>query len=161
MFAGGRDAKWEMQRENVLGCEDCGKVCKNKGGLTIHRRRMHEVSTGKKFFQCDICKGVFSQEANLVNHLKICDGGVAGERRPCEVCGKVLSRKYLRRHLRDCAARRGILVPSRAPPPPAPEEQARVYRGKRKVCDICGRDVAATNLQRHKKTTWCIEAQRA
>ena len=64
--------------------------------------------------------------------------------------------------MKDCAARRGLLLPPPAPPPPAPEEDnaARVYRSKRMDCPICGRNVAVTNFQRHRKTNWC-RAQRA
>ena len=43
----------------------CKKVRKSKGGLTVHRRRMHEVSARKKEFKCEECKEVFGQEANL------------------------------------------------------------------------------------------------
>ena len=157
VFAGGRDAKWEMRRENELECEDCGKVCKSKGGLTIHRRRMHEVSVKKRVFKCDECKGEFLQEANLLNHRKICDGGVAGERRLCALCGGSFSRKYVKRHMRSCAVRRGVLLPA---PGEVEEDAARVYRPKRKDCDVCGRNVAATNLRRHQGTGWC-RAQRA
>ena len=148
VFAGGRDAKWEKNRGDELECEDCGKVCKSKGGLTNHR-------------QCDICKGAFSPEANLLNHLRICEGGMAGERRPCGMCERYYSRKYLKRHMRECAARRGVLLSTSAPPPPAPEDQARVYKSKRRDCQICGRNVAATNYARHQRTEWCQRTQRA
>ena len=57
-------------------CEVCDKVCKSKGGLVIHRRRMHEVSEKKKVFQCEGCQEEFGQEANLLNH-KVCGGGGA------------------------------------------------------------------------------------
>ena len=34
--------------EVVFVCEVCEKRCKSKGGLVVHRRRMHEVSKKKK-----------------------------------------------------------------------------------------------------------------
>ena len=162
VYGGSRDARWEKDREDELKCEECGKICKNKGGLTIHRKRMHEVSSKKKQFKYGECGGTFSQEANLLNHLKICDGAVQNDQRTCEVCLKKFSRKYIKRHLKNCAARRGIMLPPPALPPPAPdnEESARIYRPKRTDCPTCGRNVAATNLQRHLKTAWC-RAQRA
>ena len=51
--------------ELVHKCEVCEKVCKTKAGLTIHRRRIHEVSPLKKTFTCTKCKEEFQQEANL------------------------------------------------------------------------------------------------
>ena len=45
----------------------------------VQRRRMHEVSTKKKVFECEACQNTFSQEANLWNHKKVCGGGEASE----------------------------------------------------------------------------------
>lgn len=56
--------KWEgeevvrnqpQEMEFVLVCDVCGKVRKNKGGLTVHRRGMHEKSALKKTFPCHRC----------------------------------------------------------------------------------------------------------
>ena len=69
-----RDAVKEDRLEFVFVCNYCGKVCKSKAGLTIHMKRMHEESTGKKKFVCGKCKEVFQQEANLINHDKFCGG---------------------------------------------------------------------------------------
>ena len=82
-----RDATREERMEFVFVCEVCGKVCKSKGGLTIHRKRMHEVSKMKKSFQCERCKEVFGQEANLRNHEKACSGvaGVVSNKRKCDI----------------------------------------------------------------------------
>ncbi|MCP3663552.1 MAG: hypothetical protein GY696_13850, partial [Gammaproteobacteria bacterium] len=46
-------------------CEVCGKVCKSKAGLTVHRRRMHERSDQKVTFKCQGCNLHFEFEANL------------------------------------------------------------------------------------------------
>ena len=54
-------------------------MCKLKGGLKVHRRRMHEVSAKKKEFQCEECEEVFRQKANLLNHKK-CSGEEASGR---------------------------------------------------------------------------------
>ena len=63
-----RDATKEDRVEFVFVCDYCGKVCKSNGGLTIHMKRMHEESVGKKKFTCEKCGDVFKQEANLRNH---------------------------------------------------------------------------------------------
>ena len=60
--------------EDDLTCEweNCGRVFKSKGGLTIHRKRVHEISKQKVKFTCTRCEEEFSQEANLWNHEEIC-----------------------------------------------------------------------------------------
>ena len=118
-----------------LACDVCGKVCKSKAGLTIHRKRMHEVSSQKKNFPCGDCGKIFTQEANLKTHVKVC-AGEANKRR-CINCGEVVETKGLAAHRRVCAG--------------APQErpQARVYKGKRKNCPNCGKEMAATNIARH------------
>ena len=127
-------------------CRVCKKVCKSKGGLTVHRRRMHEVSVKRKEFECEKCEEVFRQEANLLNHKKVCSGMVASskEKRKC-VCGKELSKSYYPKHQKICPAvinnDTSVITTAAARP--------RVYKGKRVTCD-CGRELAATNLRRHK-----------
>ena len=69
-----RDATREDRMVFVFACDYCGKVCKSKAGLTIHVKRMHEKSEKKRSFECEKCDKVFSQEANLKNHEKICEG---------------------------------------------------------------------------------------
>ena len=48
-------------------CGVCGKVCRSKGGLVVHRRRMHEVSTKKKEFKCEACNESFLISINGVD----------------------------------------------------------------------------------------------
>ena len=122
-------------------CKVCKKVCKSKGGLTVHRRRMHEVSAKRKEFQCEECEEVFRQEANLLNHKKVCSGEVASgkDRRKC-ACGKDYSKGYYAKHRRTCPAAVEAVVQTRP----------RVYKGKRITCS-CGKEMAATNLSRHRR----------
>ena len=96
------------EEDFVWVCEECGKVCKSKAGLTIHVKRMHEISALKKDFKCE-CGQSFKQEANLKNHRKKC-----GERE-------------------------------------GEAETARVYKGKRGNCPDCGKEMAKTNIARHRK----------
>ena len=75
-------------------CGVCGKVCKSKAGVVIHRRRMHEVSKKKKLFKCEGCQEEFGQVANLWNHKKVCGGGASSsEKRMC-VCGREFAKSY-------------------------------------------------------------------
>ena len=127
-------------------CEVCGKVCVSRGGLTIHRKRMHEVSEKKRRFGCERCGREFLQEANLKNHLKACDGEEEEAEKTCTLCGKTFKKRGFKNHTSACAARRGVaLVPS--PPPQVPV--ARVYRARRKNCPICDKEMSATNISRH------------
>ena len=154
-------AKWEMSKgkrwgggvvernavqgaaETVFVCRVCAKVCKSKGGLTIHRKRIHEVSAKKKVFQCEACEEEFGQEANLMNHKKVCGGAVASSklRRLC-ACGREFAKTYIAQHRRKC------LAAARAP-----EEEVRrprVYKGDRFTCE-CGKEMAKTNKSRHRR----------
>jgi uncharacterized Zn-finger protein len=92
---------------NEWRCEwqDCIKVCKSKGGLSIHIKRMH-ASNGASF-NCNKCGKTLSQEANLRNHEKICSGvratstGKSGR----SYCNKEFSKANIARHRRMCQQR--------------------------------------------------------
>ena len=101
--------------ESTHRCEVCEKVCKSKAGLTIHRKRIHEVSLLKKTFACTKCKEVFLQEANLRNHKKKCVGGEAAPpktykavRKPCPDCGKVMAATNKSRHQKEACKGGGV-----------------------------------------------------
>ena len=81
--------------EFVFVCDYCGKVCKSKAALTIHMKRMHEESAGKKKFACGKCVEVFKQEANLRNPEKICQGSDSNGRKECEKCHKKYAKSYI------------------------------------------------------------------
>ena len=143
-----RNATKEERMSFVHECEICKKICLSKGGLTIHRKRMHEISKLKKNFICDKCEREFSQEANLKNHRKVCLGGEEGTEVACDLCEKKYKRKGFKNHRRSCAAKRGIVeLPTPTPPTPP----ARVYKRKTKPCPQCGIPMAATNIRRHIK----------
>ena len=84
-----RNVSKEERMSSVHECEICRKVCLSKGGLTIHRKRMHEISECKRDFECDKCGRVFSQEANLKNHRKVCMGVGDGAEVKCDICRRV------------------------------------------------------------------------
>ena len=127
----------------VFACDECGKVCKSKAGLTIHVKRMHEKSEQKKNFVCEKCSKNFSQDANLKNHEKICTGFEEDGKKTCSTCQKKYSTTYIARHMRACKAARGGDTEVVAQP------RARVYKAKRKNCPGCGAEMAATNVARH------------
>ena len=104
---------------------------------------MHEKSEKKRSFECEKCDKVFSQEANLKNHEKICEGQEINGKKECSICHKMYSKSYITRHKRACQAAQGGDMEVVAQP------RARVYRAKRKNCPGCGVEMAATNVARH------------
>ena len=115
-----RGKKWQgeevernqmKEEEFVFVCDDCGKVCKSKAGLTIHEKRMHGASKVKKEFACE-CGRKFGQEANLKNHRKKCVGSEEAarvherKRGNCPACGKEMNKTNIARHQREACPRR-------------------------------------------------------
>ena len=41
-------SQWVKEEHQSLVCKECGKECKSKGGLTIHRKCMHRQGTLSK-----------------------------------------------------------------------------------------------------------------
>ena len=140
--AGERNRAKEM--EFVFVCEVCSKVCKSKGGLTNHRRTMHEKSKFKKSFSCHRCGSVFGSDANMVNHLKVCVGDECdGDMAKCPVCGKWMKKKSLSKHKKKCGD--GAMEEAHTMP------FARKHVPKTKPCPSCGRELSTTNMARHLK----------
>ena len=130
--------------ELVFVCEVCSKVCKTKGGLTVHRQAMHEKSALKKKFPCHRCASVFEKDAQLVNHLKVCVGEECeGDSKKCNGCGKWLKKKSMPIHKRICAG--GAVEEGHSQP------IARKHVPKTAPCPSCGRELSATNMARHRK----------
>ena len=170
--------KWERSRGNLqqddappdrystpldddpLLCKwpECGKRCKNKGGLTIHQRRMHGTADPRRTFPCPACGSTFRSENTMRNHVKTCGGAAAAPEDPryrrCERCEREVNRTNWARHRRACRDGDGD------------EEEgvrgggerqevvtvARVYRQKWKDCTQCGKRLSATNMARHMRT---------
>ena len=154
-----RGHKWEgevmeMRNEergavatNGFVCKECGKVCKSKGGLTTHRRRTHEESEKKKVFKWEVCEVEFKQEANLLNHKKVCGGAVGGDSgRSLCVCGKDFSKSYIARHRKTCR-----VAVARQEEEEEEQRRPRVYRKDAKVTCDCGRVMNKSNFSRHKR----------
>ncbi|KAM7342169.1 transcription factor grauzone-like [Cochliomyia hominivorax] len=61
--------KSHLQRHNPEGkiykCPDCGKLCKNRGALTNHKRYSHS----NEVFQCEQCDKIFKKAISLREHM--------------------------------------------------------------------------------------------
>ena len=163
-----RNIERERSDEDLV-CEwdGCGKICKSRGGLRIHQKRMHEEARGR--FPCGECGEIFRTENNMINHRKTCGGSQAERQgyKRCERCGREVTKTNIARHRRACTARegdggvRGEVRPELVPPgaaapldgdlPPEPQQQARVYRQKWADCPICNQRLSATNMARHRR----------
>ena len=127
----------------VCEVDGCGRSFFNKAGLTIHRRKIHEISGQKVKFSCQGCGGRFAQEANLKNHLKSCSNARATNpnKKRCGVCGREVDKRNFARHVRNvCGAQNvGQVVTNTT------------YVAKRYTCESCGLEQAATNRSRHRR----------
>ena len=129
--------------------EGCNKVCKDKTGLAVHRKRMHEASSHKVIFYCDKCNMSFKTESNKKNHQKVC-GGLAADRpdqRKCNKCNKSISVSNIARHIKKCT----VTIEAGQPQPDRTATAARVYRPNYKTCENCNRLLSSTNMARHQK----------
>ena len=135
-----------QQQPTTFECEveGCGKVCSSKGGLTLHRRKMHEISKEKVVFKCQGCGKVFKQNANLLNHLKSCNSTEAAAdptKTKCGNCRKDISKSNFSRHRRVCGGNNDQQV----------QEPAEYYVAATYMCPGCGTEQAKTNKARHRR----------
>lgn len=145
-----RNTRAHEEEEDALRCKypGCDKVCKSKGGLTIHQKRMHKVAAERARFECDRCGMSLETEGNLKNHRRACRGTRSEdpEKRRCETCGALVSKKNIARHRAACGGAGGGGGAGQQ------ELQARVYRAREKECSICGNMLSATNMARHMRS---------
>ena len=122
--------------------DGCDTICESKTGLIIHRKRVHEKSSHKNVFTCEMCNQVFDFESYLKNHEKSCNGFQANnpDKRWCNICNKEISRANFARHRR-------VLHPD-------PQHQvaaAPAAAAKRGPCVNCGLVLTLANMTRHKR----------
>ena len=92
----------------VCKYEGCGKVCKSKGGLTLHQKRIHRPPEERVRFECRECGVACETEVACMMYERTCaGGGVGGSRRECDVCKVWISRANYARHVRACGGREG------------------------------------------------------
>ena len=127
----------------VFDCRVCGMVCKSKGGLVNHRRRIHEESEAKKTFKCERCAREFKKESEKKNHARVCGGAMASEvgKVRC-VCGGEYEKKSFPKHRRNCARWQEQQGAASAAPAPA----------ARGPCPDCGNIMRRDNIARHQRT---------
>ena len=90
MGRGEQEVERNVSAEVDLVCryEGCGKVCKAKGGLVLHQKRMHRAPDERVTFECERCGVSLETEGAKKNHEKSCmGGGVRDNRRECGRCG--------------------------------------------------------------------------
>ena len=89
-----------------LKCEVCDKECVSRSGLASHIRQIHTVR--KKEHQCEKCKEIFNQKANMINHQKKCLGKRSEPKKyistvkECPICSLPYSATNMARHIRSC-----------------------------------------------------------
>ena len=96
----------EMENGEAFQCDVCGKICKSRGDLGIHKKRMHGGFRQLLNFRCRKCNDRLSSENTKVNHEKVC-GGLRVEsanRRRCWKCCKEISKANIARHVRAWTA---------------------------------------------------------
>ena len=100
----------EVEKMSSWVCDVCAKVCRLKGGLTVHKKRIHQISKLKKTFDCNKCGKSFPQEANLLNHKKFsgdCKQEIVrarkyvAKRKECPYCGKEMAATNVSRHIKE------------------------------------------------------------
>ena len=144
---GERTSPTPEQQGDGFPCEweGCDKICRSRAGLTTHVKRMHEESSEKVEFVCQECRESFKQNANLINHKKICSGMVSSDPsrlRKCRTCLGEFSKRYFSTHRKSCGNGAGPTTP-----PPQPTQ----YQPHQYLCQYCHRWLAKTNRSRHEK----------
>ena len=130
----------------VCRYEGCGKVCKSKGGLVNHQKRIHRPPEERVRFDCSKCGLVCETEVACLMHERSCVGrNVQGSRRECGECGEWTSRANFARHVRTCGVREGEATVGE-------EERSERTRGKVAECQWCGRTLSYTNMARHERS---------
>ena len=139
-----RRSQARYQGEN-LTCrwEGCGRICKTKGGLVQHERRVHRIQ--ERVFKCDRCNRTFAEKHNLTNHRKSCKGDQMGR---CGDRAVTVTRGNMASHRRSCGGGSGTVGNTAAR-----ETGGNRYTGTRgrKECGSCGAWITANNLARHER----------
>ena len=144
--------------------EGCGKVCKSKGGLVQHQKRVHRAPLERVRFECGKCGMMCETEVACEMHERTCRGGrVSGERRECVMCGGWVSRSNFARHVRSCREGRGRGAGAEDGGEGVGRSQmdggvrrgggsGTRTRGRVAECQLCGRTLSYTNMARHQRS---------
>ncbi len=68
--------------------KDVERFFLSKSGVTVHRKRSHEISSDKVKCNCDNCSITFDLKSALVNHIRGCEGmrAPSDDLRKCNQC---------------------------------------------------------------------------
>ena len=132
--------------------DGCGKVCKSKGGLVQHQKRVHRAPLERVRFERGVCRLQCETEVACMNHEKTCGGGSVGSnQRECGECGRWVGKANYARHVRACRARReGGEVDEEGSA--GASEERRDTRGKTAECQRCGKTLSYSNMARHERS---------
>ena len=88
----------------------------------------------KSIYKCNKCNDVFSYEANLPYHQRVCTGLISldSDKRRCDKCLKDISKYYFPEHYIKC---RGI----------------KEYKLPRVNCPDCGKEISKYNITKHER----------
>ena len=136
--SGPRNPVDDIDDNFICTYENCGIVCENKTGLINHRKRVHEKSSQKMKFTCDLCGEIFDYKSNLTTHMKSCTGSyIDADRKKCDKCEKIVSKSNFARHKKKCN--------------PDAENEGQAPRSRRAPCEHCGLQYTVQNLARHRR----------
>ena len=134
--------------------EGCGKVCKSKGGLVQHQKRVHRAPLERVRFECGRCGMMCETEVACKNHERSCGGGGVGEsQRECDVCERWVGRRNFARHRRGCLERQGGAAVGDVPGYLRRDgEGGERTRGRVAECPLCRRTLSYSNMARHQRS---------
>ena len=123
----------------VCKYEVCGRVCKNKGGLALHHKRMHWAAEKKVGFSCERYGMRMETEVAKKNRQKICSEKMEGEgravTRECGNCGDWIVVRHYSSHVGRSLGEIGWVGGS---------------TGRVREWYLCGRVMSASNFERHQ-----------
>ena len=95
----------------VCKYEVCGRVCKNKGGLALHHKRMQWAAEKRVGYCCERYGMRMKTEVTKKNRQKICSEKMEWEgrevRRECGNCGDWIVVRHYSRHVGRSLGRLG------------------------------------------------------
>ena len=75
-----------------FNCDMCTKVCKSRGGLTLHKRQLHSGQyVEPEVFFCEICPKRFKREQGLRQHVEQTHSDVKAF--SCPICSQRFKQK--------------------------------------------------------------------
>ena len=87
------------KNQRKIMCHICTQTFSEQSSKRKHLKTQHDIDT---HFSCDVCKKTFSISSNLKIHKKAhIKNTNADSKKACDICGKILSQKHLKNHVKD------------------------------------------------------------